>query len=276
MTRILSLDHLTVFELTPPQLVATAAAAGFRYVGVRLNPVAPGEHQHPMLGNAPMLRETLARMHDTGVKVFDIGVFLLKKDTDVERFAPVLESGAKLGARHALVCVSERDDTVMAQMFGRLCDLGRQYGVAMDLEFVPWTGVKTIDEAARIVRMAARPNAYVLIDTIHVDRSGAGARELGAISPPLIAYAQVCDAIGPRPTDYETMTYQARNERAFPGEGDLDLVAMVGSLPRDIPLSLECPTKLSATLSALERAKRGRATIESLLEQVAVIDAVQT
>ena len=48
----ISLDHLTLFELTPPQLVEVAAAAGFTHVGLRLNPAAPpGEPQHPMRGN---------------------------------------------------------------------------------------------------------------------------------------------------------------------------------------------------------------------------------
>src|SRR5512135_1428985 len=40
--RIVSLDHLTVFELEPPELVLTAALAGFTHAGMRLNPAAPG------------------------------------------------------------------------------------------------------------------------------------------------------------------------------------------------------------------------------------------
>jgi len=37
---LVSLDHLTLFERTPPQLVEVAAAAGFTEVGLRLNPAA--------------------------------------------------------------------------------------------------------------------------------------------------------------------------------------------------------------------------------------------
>lgn len=61
------------------------------------------------------------------------------------------------------------------------------------------------------------------------------------------------------------MIFQARNERGFPGAGNLDLRAMICALPRDIPLSLEAPTKsLAEKPSALERARRGRAAIASL------------
>ena len=38
--RIVSLDHLTVFELPPPEVVRCAAAAGYRHVGLRLKPAA--------------------------------------------------------------------------------------------------------------------------------------------------------------------------------------------------------------------------------------------
>ena len=266
--RIVSLDHLTVFELVPPDLVSTASLAGFTHVGMRLNPAAPGEQQHPMIGDTPMRRETLARMHATGTRVFDIGVLRLRKETNVADFEPVLESAAQLGASHAVVNGDEPDPRLLADLLARLCELGRAYGLTMNLEFTPWTGVRTLADALRVVEAAGRPEARVLIDTIHVDRSGGTPDDIAATPSALVAYAQVCDAHGPRPPpqDFDTMIYQARNERGFPGEGNLDLRAMIRALPRDIPLSLEAPTnKLAGKLSALERARRGRAAVASLL-----------
>ena len=268
--RILSLDHLTVFELTPPELVGTAALAGFSHVGVRLQPAAPGEKQHPMIGDTPMLRETLARMADTGVKLLDAGVFRLRKDMDIPGLEPVFATAAKLGAAHVVVNGDEPDEAVLADLFARLCDLGRRYALTANLEATPWTGVRTLTQAARIVGGVNRPNGRVLVDTIHVDRSGGSAAEIASIPASLIAYAQICDARGPRPKDFDTMIFQARNERAFPGEGNLDLAGMLRALPPGIPLSLECPTnELAKTLPAVERAKRGRAAIESLLAAAA-------
>ena len=64
--RIVSLDHLTVFEATPPEVVRIAAESGYSHVGLRLKPAAAtGEDQHPVLGDTPMRRETLAVLRDT-------------------------------------------------------------------------------------------------------------------------------------------------------------------------------------------------------------------
>jgi sugar phosphate isomerase/epimerase len=264
--RIVSLDHLTLFELTPPELVHTASLSGFTHVGMRLNPAAPGEHQHPMIGDTPMRRETLARMDDSGVGVFDIGVLRLKKETNIPAFEPVLESAARLGATQVVVNGDEPDPVLLADLLARLCELGRVHGLTMNLEPTPWTGVRTLADAARVVQSAGQLNARVLIDTIHLDRSGGTPADIAAVPASLIAYAQLCDAYGPRPHDFETMIFQARNERRFPGEGNLDLGAMLRALPPGIPLSLEAPTRtLAQTFSALERAQRGRAAVAALL-----------
>jgi sugar phosphate isomerase/epimerase len=268
---IVSLDHLTLFELTPPQLVEVAAAAGFGHVGLRLNPAAPpGERQHPMLGDSPMRRETLARLRDTGVAVFDFGVFRLKQGVDLAAFEPVLESAAVLGAREAVVNGDEPDLQRLAELLRGLCELGRRHGVRMNLEPTPWTGIPTLGAAVAVIQACGDPDARLMIDTIHVDRSGGTLADLAAVPRALIDYIQVCDAAGPPPQDFETMIHQARNERAYPGEGDLDLVGMLAALPQDVPLSLEAPVKsLAATLDPVHRARRARERMTSLAEAVA-------
>jgi sugar phosphate isomerase/epimerase len=146
----------------------------------------------------------------------------------------------------------------------------------MNMEFMPWTGVKTLDQAIKIVRAAARPNGRVLIDTIHLDRTGGTSDQVAATPREFLAYAQICDATGPRPQDYQTMIYQARNERAFPGEGNLNLLAVLHALPDDLPLSLEVPTKkLAETVTPVERARRARTAIEVLLERSIVAERAE-
>ena len=269
---IASLDHLTLFELTPPELVEVASASGFTHVGLRLHPAAPpGERQHPMLGDSPMRRETLARMRDNGVAVLDFGVFRLKRGVDLAAFEPVLESAAVLGAREAVVNGDEPDPRVLADLLHGLCELGRPYGIRMNLEPTPWTGIPTVAAAVAVIAACGHPDARLMIDTIHVDRSGGTLADLVAVPPALIDYIQVCDAVGPRPADFETMIHQARNERAFPGDGTLDLVGMLSVLPEGVPLSLEAPVKsLAERLSPVERARRGRQAVAAL---VAAVDA---
>jgi sugar phosphate isomerase/epimerase len=267
---IVSLDHLTLFELTPPELVAVAAASGFTHVGLRLHPAAPpGERQHPMLGDSPMRRETLARMKDTGVAVFDFGVFRLKQGMDLAAFEAVLETAAVLGAREAIVNGDEPDPDRLADLLQRLCELGRRYGVRMNLEPTPWTGIATLAAALSVIQASGRPDARLMIDTIHVDRSGGTLADLAAVPHSLIDYVQVCDAAGPRPADFETMIHQARNERAFPGDGNLDLAGMLSVLPIGVALSLEAPVQsLAQRLSPLQRAQRARQAMASLAAAV--------
>lgn len=269
--RLLSLDHLTLFELTPPQLVEVAAQAGFDHVGLRLHPAAPpGERQHPMLGDVAMRRETLARLRDGGVSVFDFGVFRLRRETDVRAFEPVLETAAVLGAQYALVNGDERDPDVLAERLAALCEVARPYGVVMQLEFTPWTGVPDLATAVDVVHRCGHASARVMIDTLHVDRSGTRVDELAAVPAALVEGVQVCDAPGPRPADVETMIFQARNERAFPFEGTLDLVSVLAALPEGLPWSLEAPVaSLAARLAPVERAKRGRAAVLHLRDRVA-------
>lgn len=263
---IVSLDHLTLLDLTPPELVRIAALAGFTHVGVRLNPAAPGEHQYPMRGDSPMLRETVTRMRDTGVRVLDIGVVRLSRTTDVHAFEPIFESAARLGASHAMVNGDEPDHGILAALLARLCEVARPFGLTMNLEATPWSGVRTLAEAVSVVQAADQPEARVLVDTIHVDRSGGTPADIAAVPAALITHAQICDAYGPRPQDFETMIFQARNERRFPGEGNLDMRGMLRALPPGIALSLEAPCRtLARTLSPLELAQRGRAAVESLL-----------
>jgi sugar phosphate isomerase/epimerase len=89
-----------------------------------------------------------------------------------------------------------------------------------------------------------------------------------------MAYAQICDAPAERPADLDTMLYHARYERLFPGEGGLDLAALLRALPRDLPLTVEVPTqKLAATVPARDRAARARAGLLKLLDELAASDA---
>jgi sugar phosphate isomerase/epimerase len=267
---VVSLDHLTLFELTPPQLVEVAAASGFGHVGLRLHPAAPGERQHPMLGGTPMRRETLARMRDTGVSVFDFGVFRLRPGADFGAFEAVLESAAVLGARRAVVNGDEPDPQALAETLARACELGSGYGVSMNLEPTPWTAIPTLAAAIAVIEACGHPAARLLIDTIHVDRSGGTPADLATVPPALIDYVQVCDAARPRPADHETMIYQARNERAFPGDGHIDLAGMLAVLPATTAWSLEAPVdSLAARLTTLQRAQRGRRSVALLVEAVA-------
>jgi len=72
MTHPLSLAALTVLELSPPEMVACAAEAGYPHVGLRLLPATDTEPTWPVIGHTPLVREIERRLADTGVRTLDI------------------------------------------------------------------------------------------------------------------------------------------------------------------------------------------------------------
>ena len=78
----LSLAYLTSAPLSPPDAIALAAELGYQAVGLRALPVAPGAAFSPLIEDAGLLRETIARMKATGVAVFDVEIVRLGPDFD--------------------------------------------------------------------------------------------------------------------------------------------------------------------------------------------------
>jgi sugar phosphate isomerase/epimerase len=266
MARPIGLAALTVLELSPPEKVSVAAEAGFSHVGLRLIPATPEEVRHPMIGDTPMIREILTRLAGTGIKVLDVEIIRLKPDTSVLDYVPMMETGARLGASQLLIAGNDPDESRLTDRFGELCDEAAKFGLNANLEPMPWTDVKNIGQAARILTAAGRPNCGVLIDPIHFDRAGSRLEDIAQVPKEWFRYMQLCDAPAERPADTAGVLFQARAERMFPGEGGLDLLGLLRALPRDIPISLEIPTaKLAETVGALERASRALQATKALL-----------
>ncbi|UVJ43412.1 sugar phosphate isomerase/epimerase [Pseudomonas sp. LS1212] len=255
--RIISLAALTVLELSPPEMVEVAARAGYSHVGLRLEPATPQEKHFPLVSDADLRRQTVARLRDTGIQVFDVEILRLKPETRVSDFAAILAVGAEFGASELLVAGNDPDEQRLTENFAALCDLSAQYGLHPHLEFMPWTDARDLVQAMRIVENAGRENGCVLVDAFHFNRSGSRLEDLRRLPASRTHYVQLCDVAGPRPDDMDEILRQARNERRFPGDGDCDLLGLLRNLPADLPLSLEIPTLglLEQGVSALERAQ---------------------
>ncbi|MBZ9557791.1 MULTISPECIES: sugar phosphate isomerase/epimerase [unclassified Modicisalibacter] len=256
--RLFSLAALTVLELSPPEMVEVAARAGYDRVGLRLIPATPEEHHFPLVADPGLRRRTRQRLRDTGIAVLDVEILRLTPQTDVGRdFTRVLDVGAELGASEVLVAGNDDDGVRLADNFAALCDLASGVGLHPHLEFMPWTGVRDLDQARRIIAAVNRPNAGLLVDAFHFDRSGSRLDALGEVPRRWMRYAQLCDVAGPRPDTMAAIIHEARQARCFPGEGDIDLIGLLAVLPDDVPLSLEIPTQAlrDRGVSALERAR---------------------
>jgi sugar phosphate isomerase/epimerase len=257
MNRPIAIAPITTPELAPPDSVTVAARTGYSHVGLRLLPSVPGGFAWPLATDPGLLRETLARMADTGVGVLDIDIIRLRADCEPAAFIRFFETGAALGARAVLLAADDTDQGRLVANYAALCDHAAPFALSIDLEFMPWTAVPDLAAAVRVVSAAARPNAGIVIDTLHVDRAGTTLAELAAVDRAWLHYVQICDAPAERPTTTEALIHAARSERLFPGEGGLDLAGMLDALPATLPISVEVPTEtLARTVGPEERARR--------------------
>jgi len=270
ISRPVSLAHLSVLDTTPPELVTVAAAAGFRHVGIRLTATpSVGVPPYDILRDGPVLRETLLRLKDTGVTVIDTEFLRFEPDQPAGVPEGFLEVSARLGARHVLVMSAEPDEARTLDRFGDLCDRAARFDLRVGLEFAVYTGVRTLADAARMIKASGRANTSVVVDFLHFSRSGGRPAHLAAVDPALFHYAQVCDAGPdmPAPTDTPALIREARTGRLLPGEGALPLGALIAALPPGLPLAIEAPCRATAELPAIERARLAYHAMTTLLEE---------
>lgn len=266
MNRLYSLAQLIALPYSPPRMVRLAADTGCAAAGIRLLPTAPGTTAYPLMDDAAMLRETLAAIADTGVKVLDLEVVRINARFDVRDHQRFFEVGAQLKAAHILVAGDDPDEARLTANYARLCDAAAPFGLTADLEFMPWTAVPDLRSAKRIVGAVARPNAGVLVDALHFARSDSRLDELDDIPRAWLHYAQICDGRVPGPTTTAGLIHDARCERLMPGEGGIDLRAIFARLPADLPVSIEVPSDSRAPVMGYEdwAAWARRATLDLL------------
>jgi sugar phosphate isomerase/epimerase len=277
MTTPIGIAHLTLLRLTPPELVTTAAEAGYDFVGVRVKAVTAGEHQYPMQPGSPMSRETLRRLDDTGLQVRDVEFLTLRPDTGPDDWLPALEAGAALGARTLSAVGVDPDRGRLTDTLARLTADAAAHGILPTLEPISYQPVSRVADAAAIARAAG---AAVLLDALHVQRGGSGLDEVRALEPSLVPCVQLCDgplavpASLPLPVelplgmtaDGSVLQVEARVQRQVVGDGEFPLAALLAAVPPGTPLSVEVPhATLQARLTAAEFAALNLRAVRALL-----------
>lgn len=237
-----SLAYLTASSLTPPQAIDLAAELGYQSVGLRLYPAAPGGAAQRLHKDPHMLAETVARVKDTGVGVFDLEIVRIGAVFDAGEYLSFFEVGATLGAKAVLVAGDDIDEARLAVNYAKLCEFCRPFGLTADLEFMPWTAVPNAASAVRVLNAAGNPaNAGVLVDALHFGRSATTLDDIKALPREWLHYAQICDAPAVTGSSDDELIVTARRERLLPGEGVIDLRGLFDQLPRELPVSIEIP-----------------------------------
>jgi sugar phosphate isomerase/epimerase len=276
MQRIFSLAHLTVPDLHPVDMAEVAGRTGYTHIGLRMTPVTLGGWHFPLMSNRVLFRDTRAAMADAGVGLLDVELLRLGPETEVADYEPLLAVSAELGAKRMLTQIHDPDYGRGLANLAKACDLAAQFGLTCELEFLPWTHNRSLETAARFVREVDKPNAGVMIDTLHFDRALSKPAEIRALPPQWFRFIQLCDAPAERPTTLEGLLLHAREARDFPGRGGLDLKAVLRELPSDIPIGLEIPnTELDRRMTVAERVGQALEATKVLLRELEAETAVR-
>jgi len=237
----LGVAHLTALELPPPVLVREAAKAGFASVGLRVAPVAPGAIEYPLKMGTEAQQELRRILQGEGVRLYDVEFFPLTPEIDVQSYAGLLEASADLGAVSVNVSGDDPDFVRLTQTFVAMCELAGAFGLRIDLEFMRWRVCANLNDAVRLVSAAGQPNGAILLDCLHLNRSGSKPTELRDVPAGLIRVAQLCDASPRMPATEAEVIAEAREGRLPPGEGSLPLIEIVRTLPSDAAFTVEVP-----------------------------------
>jgi sugar phosphate isomerase/epimerase len=274
------IDHLTMLDVSPPDLVSVAREAGFDLVGLRVVPATPGEEPWPMTAGGPMIEETARRLDDTGVGVLSVEVVRIGPGTKREDYERVLEAGSRLRARYVTVNVDDPDIERACEAFATLTDDARPYDLRPLVEPIPYTEVSNLEEAVHIAGHS--DGGGILLDTLHFQRYGGQLEQLRSVDRELLAYVQLCDgplnspSAVPHPhslprgqsTDGTDLQLESRAMRLLPGDGELPLRAFLAALPAGIAISVEAPVlSLQKSLSPVEFALLARAAVANVLPE---------
>jgi sugar phosphate isomerase/epimerase len=233
---VISLASGVMPGASPVETTDAAIAAGFDAVGLWVEP----EHWSPRI-----TREVRARLDSSGMHVLDVEVIWIKPGPPNPDHLRILDIGAEVGARNALVVSSDPDRRATLDKYAAICRHASEVGVPASLEFAAFTEICTLAEALSILREVESPASGLLIDPIHLSRSGGAPADLASLPRTLFRYAQFCDAGGAWSAgrDKAAIRQEAVDDRMLPGTGALPLAELLDALPPALPLSIEIRSK---------------------------------
>jgi sugar phosphate isomerase/epimerase len=265
----LGLGHLTI-NADPLETIDVAAAAGFRSVSIRVAGRRKSDPFRQILGNVSALKELRQRLDDTGLRLSSMMPHQFNEETVPDDLKQYAEAALILRPDYILCNDYIPDDGVLDMVASLLDDVASQK-IKVTLEFVAYTQAKSLADSLAKIKRFGKPGLEVLIDSLHLNRSGGTNAEVAAVPREQLALVQLCDAkrLTHKPTIQELMI-EARTARLAPGEGELDLYGFLDALPRDVEIEYEVPHPADTHLPPLEKAKRAYTAFRSFLDGYSV------
>jgi sugar phosphate isomerase/epimerase len=270
-THRIGIEFISVFGLPPVEFIDLAADLGCRHIGMSLAPMPSNPHNYPLWSlreDAQLRRDMVVAMRHTGVSISLGEGFLIMPGVDIANAAADLDVMRELEAPVVNILSLEPDLKRGFDQCALFAAMAHARGLGATLEFVPGLPIGTLSSALAAVHHVGQPHFRLLIDAMHVFRSGSKVADVAAIESNLIGYLQLCDV--PRVSKYANYADEARYERLPPGEGELPLRELLSALPRDLIVGLEVPMlgQAKAGLSPYDRLSGCVAATRELLERL--------
>jgi sugar phosphate isomerase/epimerase len=125
-----------------------------------------------------------------------------------------------------------------------------------------------VHDAVRLLHDADCDDVPILVDPLHLVRSGGSIADVRTLPPQRLPYAQMSDGLlAPGEPDLALAKRIGLGTRRMPGDGVLPLADIVAALPSGIPLSIEVimerPPDISGTQWARTALERTRTLLAS-------------
>jgi sugar phosphate isomerase/epimerase len=243
----IGIENISVFGLPPVEFVNLAAELGCQHISTGLTNFNFGVHDYPAFSlrdDAALRREMIAVMRDRGVSISLGEGCTIRPGVHASDYARDLDLFVELGTERINTVSMDPDFARTCDEFAKMTELATQRGLRVTTELAPSLTVPDLPAALKAVQLVNNPEFRLLIDTMHVIRSGSTPSDIAALDPGLIDYVQICDA--PRAPRFESYHEESMFERMVPGEGELGLLDLVAVLPADRVYAIEVPLRSEA------------------------------
>jgi len=215
--------------------------------------VQPPAMYEPMLATPEMADELTGVLAEAGVVVGNLAVFKLNSDDPIDAYEPALAFGAGLGARTATAIDFGEPRPDIAERLAAFAALCASVGIQPLVEPISMGNVRTPQEGLALID-AAGVDARLVLDCVHLVRTGCTADTLRQLPASRIGYFQMCD--GPASLTEEEIGVEAMADRLYPGEGVFPIAELLGAIPAEVTVGLEVPNlaRQQAGVSAADRA----------------------
>jgi sugar phosphate isomerase/epimerase len=238
----LGIELLSVFGMPPVEFVQLAADLGCQYISTAMTgfPLPQlGQREFSLKHDPALRREIIVAMDDTGVSIALGDGMLILPGADISDRASDLDMLVELGVPRVNSVSLDPDLARTFDQLAVLAELAADRGMSTTTEPAPGTTVGDLTTGLAALKHVGRKDFQLLIDTMHLVRTGFGAADLAALDPELIGYAQLSDTtLQPRGDNY---MQEAMFDRLVPGEGELPLRDILRTLPPDVVIGLEVP-----------------------------------